>query len=72
PDQLTLQNWYSGSANHVEQIKSSDNSTLLDTQVANLIQAMATFSAQHGGISWDQAIDQNPNEVQAILAAHWQ
>ena len=33
---------------------------------------MATFSANNGGITWDQAIDQNPNEVQGTLAAYWQ
>ncbi len=71
-DQLTIQNWYSGSANQVEQIKSNDNSTLLNTQVANLIQAMAQFSANNGGITWDQAIDQNPSQVQAVLSAYWQ
>jgi len=33
---------------------------------------MASFSTSHGGITWDQAIDQNPTEVQAVLAAYWQ
>ena len=59
-------------ARFVEQIKAGDGATLLNSQVANLIQAMATFSAQHGGITWDQAIDQNPSEVQSVLAAYWQ
>lgn len=51
---------------------SRDNNALLNTQVDLLIQAMAQFSASNGGITWDQAIDQNPNEVQAVLAAYWQ
>ena len=42
-----------------------------DTQVEQLIQAMTTFSAQNGGLTWDQAIDQRPDDVQAILAANW-
>ncbi len=71
-DTLTVQNWYSGSQYQTEQIKATDDSTLLNSQVANLIQAMASFSTSHGGITWDQAIDQNPNEVQAVLAAYWQ
>ncbi|MGH7304426.1 MAG: hypothetical protein ACRELZ_14110 [Candidatus Rokuibacteriota bacterium] len=42
-----------------------------NTQVAQLIQAMATFTAQTG-LTWDQAIDQQPQDVQNILAASWQ
>jgi hypothetical protein len=44
---------------------------LVNTQVDQLIQAMASFGAQTG-LSWDQAIDQRPQEVQTILAASWQ
>ncbi len=71
-DTLTVQNWYLGSQYQTEVIKANDGSTLQNSQVANLIQAMATFSANNGGITWDQAIDQNPTEVQAVLAAYWQ
>jgi len=45
---------------------------LLNTQVDQLIQAMASFS-QQTGLTWDQAIDQRPQDVQAVLAANgWQ
>ena len=71
-ERLTVNNWFSGTTNQIEQLKSTDTSTLLNTQVANLIQAMATFSANNGGITWDQAIDTRPIDVQAIVAAHWQ
>ena len=37
-------NWYTGSANHVEQFKTSDGRTLLDSQVQNLVTAMAVFA----------------------------
>jgi Ca2+-binding RTX toxin-like protein len=40
----TIANWYSGSANHIEQIKTTDGKTLLDTQVDNLVNAMAAFA----------------------------
>ena len=50
----------------------SSHDTLLNTQVNQLIQAMATFSASHGGSSWDQAIQDRPDEVQTVLAAYWQ
>ena len=39
-------------------------------QVEQLIQAMASFS-QQSGLSWDQAIDQRPKDVQTVLAANW-
>ena len=71
-DSLNIGSWYSGAANQTEVFKASDNSTLANTQVDQLIQAMAQFSANNGGVTWDQAIDQNPTEVQAVLAAYWQ
>jgi hypothetical protein len=71
-DSVTVENWYNSSVYQVEQIALNDGTKLLNTQVDQLIQAMATFSASHGGISWDQAVTQNPNEVQAVLTAYWQ
>ena len=43
-DKLTVQNWYLGSANHVEQFRTADGSTLLDSNVQNLVNAMAAFA----------------------------
>ncbi len=70
-DTLTVQSWYLGTSYQTEVIRASDASTLLNTQVEQLIQAMATFGAQNGGLTWDQAIDQRPDDVQAVLAANW-
>ncbi|HET7875522.1 MAG TPA: calcium-binding protein, partial [Methylomirabilota bacterium] len=70
-DRATVQNWYSGSAYQTEVIVASDGSRLLSSQVDLLIQAMANFSAS-AGLTWDQAIEQRPDEVQAILASYWQ
>jgi Ca2+-binding RTX toxin-like protein len=71
-DTLTVQSWQSGTANQTEVVRAQDGSTLLNTKVNQLIQAMATFSASHGGISWGQAIQDFPGEMQAVLAAYWQ
>jgi Ca2+-binding RTX toxin-like protein len=71
-DSVTVQNWYGGSACQTEVFQAADGSTLLNTRVDQLIQAMAQFSATHGGVTWDQAIDQNPNEVEAVISAYWQ
>lgn len=70
-DQMTIQNWYSGATNQAETIQAGNGQTLLSTQVDQLIQAMAGFTAQTG-LTWDQAIDQRPQDVQTVLAASWQ
>jgi Ca2+-binding RTX toxin-like protein len=71
-DQVTIQNWYtSAPTNQVETIQAGDGEQLLNTQVDQLIQAMAQFTLQ-SGLTWDQAIDQRPQDVQTVLAASWQ
>ena len=70
-DTLAVQSWYSGAKYQTEVIQAQDGSQLLNTQVDQLIQAMAQFSTTTG-LTWDQAIDQRPDEVQTILAAYWQ
>jgi Ca2+-binding RTX toxin-like protein len=70
-DSVTIHNWYSGSSNRMEMIQAGNGQTLLNTQVDRLIQAMAAFT-QQTGLTWDQAIDQRPQDVQTVLAASWQ
>ena len=70
-DQITVQNWFVSTTNRIETIQAGTGDTLLSTQVDQLIQAMAGFTAQTG-LTWDQAIDQRPQEMQAVLAASWQ
>ena len=67
-DQVMIQNWFGGAANQTETIQAGNGSALVNTQVDQLIQAMATYSAS-SGLTWDQAIDQKPEDVQAVLAA---
>ncbi|MDF0665708.1 MAG: calcium-binding protein [Nitrospira sp.] len=70
-DMVTIQNWYTSTANRTETIQAGNGEILLSTQVDQLIQAMAGFT-QQTGLPWDQAIDQQPQDVQAVLAASWQ
>lgn len=70
-DKATIQNWYSGTAYQTEVFQASDGSRLLNTQVEQLIQAMATFTSNNG-MSWSDAIQQKPQEVQAVLAQYWE
>src|SRR5581483_7542413 len=43
-DSLTVNAWYGGTSNQTEILRAQDSSTLLNTQVDQLIQAMAQFS----------------------------
>jgi len=43
-DKSTVQNWYLGGQYHVEQFKTSDGKTLLDSKVQDLVSAMASFT----------------------------
>ncbi|HXC66779.1 MAG TPA: putative Ig domain-containing protein, partial [Nitrospiraceae bacterium] len=70
-DQITVQNWYIGTTNRIETIQVGNGQSLYSTQVDQLIQAMAGFTARTG-LTWDQGIDQQPQDVQAVLAASWQ
>ena len=71
-DSVTIQNWFtSPTANQIEDLQAGNGQHLMNTQVDQLIQAMAAFG-QQAGLTWDQAIDQRPQDVQTILAANWQ
>ncbi|MGE0471612.1 MAG: calcium-binding protein [Nitrospira sp.] len=70
-DQVAIENWYLGEAHHVETIQAGNGQALFNTQVDQLIHAMAAFTEQTG-LTWDQAIDQRPQDVQAVLTASWQ
>ena len=70
-DTIAIQNWYLGSQYQTEIFQVSDGSALLNTQVDQLIQAMAGFSAE-SGLDWSSAAQQRPEEVETILASSWQ
>ncbi len=70
-DTITLQDWYLGGEFQTEIFRDSEGSTLMNTQVDQLIQAMASFSADTG-LNWSEAAQQRPEDVEAILAAAWQ
>jgi hypothetical protein len=69
-DKVTVQNWYSGNAYHVEEIRTSDGYVLADTQVANLVNAMAVFAPPAPG---QTTLPQNyQDQLAPVLAANWQ
>ncbi|VTU27028.1 Cyclolysin [Variovorax sp. PBL-H6] len=68
-DKLTLSNWYSAGAYHVEQFKTSDSKVLLDSQVDVLVAAMAAFAPPAPGqtsLPPDYQTALNP-----VIAANW-
>lgn len=69
-DQVTLVNWYSGSAHHVDRIETAAGAVLLDAQVELLISAMAGMIPPAAG-----QLDLSPEQQAQLaptLAASWQ
>jgi len=70
-DKTTVKDWYLSTANHVEQFKTTDGAkTLLDSNVQNLVNAMAAFAPPAAGQS---TLPQNYQTALApVIAANWQ
>jgi Ca2+-binding RTX toxin-like protein len=70
-DKLVVKDWYLGSANHVEQFKTTDGAkTLLDSNVQNLVNAMASFAPPAAG---QTTLPSNYQTALApVIAANWQ
>ncbi len=69
-DKFTIQNWFLGSQYHVEQFKSGDGKTLLDSQVQNLVNAMASFSPPQPGQT--SLSPEYQSALGGTIAANWQ
>jgi Ca2+-binding RTX toxin-like protein len=69
-DKLTVQNWYLGGQYHVEQFKTADGKLLLDSQVENLVQAMAAFAPPAAGQTSLPPTYQDT--LAPVIAANWQ
>lgn len=69
-DKVTIQDWYLGSANHVEKIKTSDGKTLSDSKVNALVAAMASLTPPAAGQTTLPA-DVNAS-LSKVLASSWQ
>ena len=69
-DRIIIDNWYLGADHQVETFHAGDGWTLLNTQVDQLVQAMAAFSPPASG-----ELDLSPellNQLELVLAANWQ
>jgi hypothetical protein len=68
-DTVAIRNWYSGSANHIEQIRAGDGKVLRDANVDALVQAMSTLSAPVAGQTVLPAPIQS--QLAPVLASSW-
>ena len=70
-DKFTIDRWYKGAQYRVEQFQTTDgNKTLMESQVQNLVNAMAAFAPPAAGqtsLSSSTAAALNP-----VIAANWQ
>ena len=64
-----VKNWFGGAANQIEEIRAGDGKVLLNTEVQNLVSAMAAFSTRPAGSTMltgpEQAV------LTGVLAANW-
>ena len=68
-DEVTINNWYSGSANRVESFKLADGKTLSASKVQVLVDAMASFAPPASGQTTLPATYQTT--LNPIIAANW-
>jgi Ca2+-binding RTX toxin-like protein len=69
-DKMIVQNWYSGTANHLEEIKTTDGQMLIESRVQNLVQAMAAFNPPAMG---QTTLSQDYQDaLMPTIVANWQ
>ena len=69
-DGFAIRDWYRGDQYHVEQFRTSAGKTLLDSQVQNLVDAMASFSPPGAG---ETSLPLDYQRVLGgVIAANWQ
>ncbi|MDN6870642.1 calcium-binding protein [Aeromonas caviae] len=68
-DKLVVNNWYSGSQYQIEMFQAADNQMLLNSQVENLVQAMAAFTPPAAS---QTSLPQDYHDaLTPVLAANW-
>jgi len=69
-DRLSISGWYTSDAFHLEQFRAGDGLMLLDSQVHNLVNAMAAFAPPPMGQTSLSAVYRE--QLAPVLAANWQ
>ena len=69
-DSVRVANWYSGSAYRLDEFELAGGEVLLDSQVENLVSAMAAFAPPSAG---QTSLPQNYQDaLSGVIAANWQ
>jgi Ca2+-binding RTX toxin-like protein len=69
-DSVRIGGWFVDGAS-IETFHTSDGAVLAGDDVNRLIESMASFTATTG-LDWSDAVDQQPDEVRALLAGYWE
>lgn len=69
-DKITINNWYDGASNHVEKIQVADGHYLMDSQVEQLVQAMASMTPPPAGQTTLTAAQHQ--QLDMVFASSWQ
>ncbi|RMN82001.1 Hemolysin-type calcium-binding region, partial [Pseudomonas cannabina] len=69
-DKVVVSNWYAANDYQVDQFKTADGKTLLDSQVQSLVDKMASFGVDAGAERNLTAAQQT--QLDTVLAANWQ
>ncbi len=68
-DSITVKDWYSSNSNKIETIKLNSGEALMNNQLDQLVQAMATFGVPAAGTT--ELSGQIENEIAPVIAASW-
>ncbi len=69
-DKVTINNWYSSANNHVERIQTADGHYLIDTQIEQLVQAMAGMTGPGAGQT--SLTTTQHQQLDTVFASTWQ
>ncbi|MEA9761509.1 calcium-binding protein, partial [Xanthomonas campestris pv. raphani] len=68
-DSVTINNWYSSSAYHVEQFQTSSGKILFDSQVDSLVSAMSSLTPP--AVGQTVLSEEYQASLNQVLAANW-
>jgi len=69
-DRVTIKNWYNSSHNRIEEFHLANGKMLLESQVQNLVDAMAAFTASSSAEG--NFIPAQKQQLDMVIAASWQ
>lgn len=71
-DEVVFENWYTDTTRTVDKLVTNDGQVLLQSQVDQLVSAMASFTPSDGAGTGNITSDTLPPSVSSAIAANWQ